>query len=241
MPRMRLKRLAVERFDGRPVGETEIMPLLLEAGFLAGPRRAVLAGSRRARGRCPPSHRRAAARAAGRGVSAESPHPRGGSRDRRANRRQAPRAGRGPRQEPPADVRGRPGRAEPSAHERPLAAFGRRAARSSGKPWLVLRGADWQAVQRTGPVLELGTRPAARARARHHGRPARVRRDARAVPAADQSRELGEALLDQTLVAGIGNKWKAEALFAVRLSPWVALREVPDERARTPARTAAAT
>jgi ATP-dependent Lhr-like helicase len=36
------KRLAVERFDGEPVGETAIMPLLLEAGFLAGPRRAVL-------------------------------------------------------------------------------------------------------------------------------------------------------------------------------------------------------
>jgi ATP-dependent helicase Lhr and Lhr-like helicase len=36
------KRLAVERFDGKPVGETEIMPLLLEAGFVAGPRRAVL-------------------------------------------------------------------------------------------------------------------------------------------------------------------------------------------------------
>jgi len=35
-----LKRLAVERFDGEPVGETEIMPLLLEAGFVAGPRRA---------------------------------------------------------------------------------------------------------------------------------------------------------------------------------------------------------
>jgi ATP-dependent Lhr-like helicase len=37
-----VKRLAVERFDGRPVAETEIMPLLLEAGFVAGPRRAVL-------------------------------------------------------------------------------------------------------------------------------------------------------------------------------------------------------
>jgi ATP-dependent Lhr-like helicase len=37
-----LKRLAVERFDGEPVSETEAMPLLLEAGFLAGPRRAVL-------------------------------------------------------------------------------------------------------------------------------------------------------------------------------------------------------
>jgi ATP-dependent Lhr-like helicase len=36
------KRLAVERFDGEPVGETELMPLLLEVGFLAGPRRAVL-------------------------------------------------------------------------------------------------------------------------------------------------------------------------------------------------------
>ena len=36
------KRLAVERFDGTPVGESEVMPLLLEAGFLAGPRRAVL-------------------------------------------------------------------------------------------------------------------------------------------------------------------------------------------------------
>ena len=36
------KRLAVERFDSKAVGETEIMPLLLEAGFLAGPRRAVL-------------------------------------------------------------------------------------------------------------------------------------------------------------------------------------------------------
>jgi ATP-dependent helicase Lhr and Lhr-like helicase len=37
-----LKRLAVERFDGEPVGETEAMALLVEAGFLAGPRRAVL-------------------------------------------------------------------------------------------------------------------------------------------------------------------------------------------------------
>ena len=36
------KRLAVERFDGEPVAETVIYPLLLDAGFLAGPRRAVL-------------------------------------------------------------------------------------------------------------------------------------------------------------------------------------------------------
>jgi ATP-dependent helicase Lhr and Lhr-like helicase len=36
------KRLAVERFDGQPVVETEAMALLVESGFLAGPRRAVL-------------------------------------------------------------------------------------------------------------------------------------------------------------------------------------------------------
>jgi ATP-dependent Lhr-like helicase len=35
-----VKRLAVERFDGEPVADTEVMPLLLEAGFVAGPRRA---------------------------------------------------------------------------------------------------------------------------------------------------------------------------------------------------------
>ena len=35
-------RLAVERFDGGPVTDSEVMPLLVEVGFLAGPRRAVL-------------------------------------------------------------------------------------------------------------------------------------------------------------------------------------------------------
>jgi ATP-dependent helicase Lhr and Lhr-like helicase len=37
-----IRRLSVERFDGDPVGESEAMPLLAEAGFVAGPRRAVL-------------------------------------------------------------------------------------------------------------------------------------------------------------------------------------------------------
>src|SRR4029077_20554078 len=37
-----LRRLSVERFDGVHVGESEAMPLLAEAGFVVGPRRAVL-------------------------------------------------------------------------------------------------------------------------------------------------------------------------------------------------------
>jgi endonuclease-8 len=44
----------------------------------------------------------------------------------------------------------------------------------------------------------------------------------------DQARELGEALLDQRLVAGIGNLWKAEALWRARLSPWRRLRDSSD-------------
>jgi ATP-dependent Lhr-like helicase len=40
--RREIKRLALERFDGEPVVTSEVMPLLLEVGFVAGPRRAVL-------------------------------------------------------------------------------------------------------------------------------------------------------------------------------------------------------
>jgi ATP-dependent Lhr-like helicase len=40
-----LKRLAVERFDGEPVTESDALSLLGEAGFVVGPRRAVLRAS----------------------------------------------------------------------------------------------------------------------------------------------------------------------------------------------------
>jgi endonuclease-8 len=47
--------------------------------------------------------------------------------------------------------------------------------------------------------------------------------------AARQTREVGEALLDQRLVAGIGNMWKAEALHAAAVSPWRRLSDLDDE------------
>ena len=37
-----IKRLAIEKFDGVPVTESDALPLLIEAGFLAGPKRVVL-------------------------------------------------------------------------------------------------------------------------------------------------------------------------------------------------------
>ena len=101
----------------------------------------------------------------------------------------------------------------------------------AGTPWLVLRGHERQAVLWNGPVLEL-TRGRSPAEARLGpdimadppdlgGMLARLR-------AASQQREVGEALLDQRLVAGIGNMWKAETLFAVKISPWRRLCEVDD-------------
>jgi endonuclease VIII len=102
----------------------------------------------------------------------------------------------------------------------------------AGRPWLVLRGEEWQAVQRRGPVLELG-----------RGQTHRLGPDIMVSPpdfdgmverfrAAGQGRALGEALLDQALVAGIGNMWKAEALFVAGLKPWVLLRDVNDDQLR---------
>jgi endonuclease VIII len=50
--------------------------------------------------------------------------------------------------------------------------------------------------------------------------------------ATDQGREIGEAIVDQRLVAGIGNMWKAEALWLARLSPWTPLRSLSDDELR---------
>ena len=98
-----------------------------------------------------------------------------------------------------------------------------------GTPWLVLRSDEWQAVQRNGPLLELGARRLARLGPDIMALPPAVDAMITRFRRADQSRELGEGLLDQTLVAGIGNKWRAEALFEVSLSPWLQLSEVSDE------------
>jgi endonuclease VIII len=101
-----------------------------------------------------------------------------------------------------------------------------------GTPWLVLRAGEWQAVQRNGPILELGTRRIARLGPDIMAVPPAVETMIGRLRSADQSRAIGEALLDQTLVAGIGNKWKAEALFAVSLSPWRRLDALTDAELR---------
>ncbi len=44
---------------------------------------------------------------------------------------------------------------------------------------------------------------------------------------------IGEALLRQQLVSGIGNVYKSEVLFAVRLDPWMKVRELDDATVTT--------
>jgi endonuclease-8 len=99
-----------------------------------------------------------------------------------------------------------------------------------GRPWLVLRSDGHEALLWNGPVLELSRRPRRRA----------VGPDILAEPpdltamvsnlrGEPPERELGDALLDQRLVAGIGNLWRAEALWHARLSPWLPLGDASDE------------
>ena len=98
-----------------------------------------------------------------------------------------------------------------------------------GRPWLVLRSADHEALLWNGPVLELTARATRRLGpdilAEPPDLPAMVANLRREHPA----RELGDALLDQRLVAGIGNVWKAESLWHARVSPWRRLGSVSDE------------
>ena len=106
----------------------------------------------------------------------------------------------------------------------------RRGTPRSGKPWLILRGEEHEAVLWRGAVLELlGARGAPRLGPDILGEPPDYATMLRRLRAAPPEREVGDALLDQRLVAGIGNLWRAEALWEARISPWRRLGELEDE------------
>ena len=99
----------------------------------------------------------------------------------------------------------------------------------SGLPWLVLRGAEHEAVLWNGPVLELD-RPARRGADILAAEPAydAMLANLRTEP----GRQIGDALLDQRLVMGIGNIWRSEALWEARVSPWRPLESASDADVR---------
>jgi endonuclease-8 len=114
-----------------------------------------------------------------------------------------------------------------------------RGAANRGRPWLVLRGDSSEAVLWGGSVLELNARGLRRLGPDILAHPPDFDGMLTRLRGADQRREVGEALLDQRLVAGIGNVWKAEALWRARVSPWRALDEVADDELTAVLREAA--
>jgi endonuclease-8 len=115
---------------------------------------------------------------------------------------------------------------------------GERWRRSPRRAWLVMRTEQHEVVEFDGPVLELMTD----SRTRFDRRLATLgpdvlaadfdeRRFLELLRAEDPSRGIGDALLDQRNVAGIGNMWKAEGCFLAGISPWRRLDELSDSEA----------
>jgi endonuclease VIII len=104
--------------------------------------------------------------------------------------------------------------------------------------WAVLEGSRAEAVQFGGPTLRVIGAGALRrdpVLARLGPDVLASDFDAKAVAAslrAAADRSLGDALLDQALVAGIGNIFKSEACFAAKVDPWQPIAELPDDLMR---------
>src|SRR5690242_14385134 len=104
--------------------------------------------------------------------------------------------------------------------------------------WLVIEHGDREIVQLRGPVLELMTESRTRFDQRLAGLGPdilapeldeaaflrRLRHD-------DPTRGVGDALLDQRTIAGIGNFWKSEGCFEAGIDPWRAAGRVSDDEA----------
>jgi endonuclease VIII len=115
---------------------------------------------------------------------------------------------------------------------------GARWARSAHRAWLVLRADGHDVVQFDGPLLEL----ISASRARFDQRLAALGPDIvapdfseerflRRLREDDPTRGIGDALLDQRTLAGIGNLWKSEACFGAAIDPWRAVGDVSDDEA----------
>jgi endonuclease VIII len=107
-----------------------------------------------------------------------------------------------------------------------------RGAPARGRPWLVLRGGTREAVLWGGSVLELNARAVRLLGPDILAEPPDFDRMISGFRRGDPRRAVGEALLDQRLVAGIGNVWKAESLWRAQVSPWRPIGTVTDDELR---------
>jgi endonuclease VIII len=101
-----------------------------------------------------------------------------------------------------------------------------------GTPWLILRGSEYVGALFNGAVLELDRGIARRLGPDILADPPDIDAMLERIRREREDRAVGDVVLDQRLVAGIGNLWKAESLWRARLSPWRPLKEVTDEELR---------
>lgn len=115
---------------------------------------------------------------------------------------------------------------------------GRRWRRSPRRAWLVMKAAGHDVVQFDGPVLDLMTE----SRTRFDHRLAALGPDIikedfdeqvflRRLREDDPTRPIGDALLDQRTIAGIGNLWKVEGCHLAQIDPWRRTADVSDDEA----------
>jgi endonuclease-8 len=116
---------------------------------------------------------------------------------------------------------------------------GTRWGRSPRRAWLVLHAQDTDVVQFDGPVLELLTETRRRFDLRLSALGPDIVKDdfdedavLRRLRQDDPTRGIGDALLDQRTVAGIGNLWKAEACWLAEVDPWRPSATVSDDEVR---------
>lgn len=115
---------------------------------------------------------------------------------------------------------------------------GARWARSPRRAWLVLHAAGHDVVQFDGPVLELLTETRRRFDLRLRALGPDIiaagfdeDRFLRRLREDDPTRPIGDALLDQRTIAGIGNLWKCEGCFLAHVDPWRPAGRVTDDEA----------
>jgi endonuclease-8 len=112
--------------------------------------------------------------------------------------------------------------------------------RTPRNTWLILRRGTMLVAQINGPVLELMTD----SRTRFDRRLAMLGPDIlapeldeagilRRLREDDPTRPIGDSLLDQRILAGIGNLWKVEGCFDAEIDPWRRTGDVSDEEVLT--------
>jgi endonuclease-8 len=114
-----------------------------------------------------------------------------------------------------------------------------------GGLWLALSTPEWTAAQYRGPLMRLlepGERPAGVGALGpdllgEGVDPAAAAADR--LRRVDPGRQVGDALMDQRVVAGIGNVYKSETCFLCGIDPWRAVGSLSPEEAATLGATAA--